>query len=327
MTAMAPCAWLGRAWPFACALFAAAWPLHANAVPDTSPLPVFADVRADHVTSDALLLDRHGALLQRMRVDTGERRYAWTALEDISPPMAVALVDGEDRRFFEHHGVDWTGLAGVAVENLLRSAQGRNARGGSTLTMQLAALLDPALGSGGSRTLGQKWDQAQAALALEEHWSKREILEAYLNLASFRGDLVGIGAAAQVLFGKAPSGLDSDEAALLVALLRAPSATPTAVAARACALLRDMANVATLTRPTDCDRSRQLAMTRLSTRTRVARSDPLAPHLAPRLLHVPGERITTTLDADVQRYAIASLAEHLGELASAVRTLTNPRYA
>jgi penicillin-binding protein 1C len=299
--------------PLACPLRAVA----AQAEP-----PAFAEVKASYATSDAVLLDRHGVLLQRLRLDTGRRRYEWTALDAISPRMAEALVNGEDRRFYDHHGVDWTGLAGVALENLVRASEGRNPRGGSTLTMQLAALLDPALGNGGSRTLGQKWDQAQAALTLERGWTKSEVLEAYLNLATFRGDLTGISAAAQGLFGKDPSGLDADEAAILVALLRAPSASPGAVAVRACTIVRDLASAAadaassgTPLPKVDCERSRQLAMTRLVTRTRLARNDPLAPHLAPHLLRSPGERVVTTLDAAVQRVAIASLDDHLNELA------------
>ncbi len=74
--------------------------------------------------------------------------------------------------------------------------------------MQLAGMLDPGAGAiaGSARTLTQKWDQAQAALALERTWTKPQILEAYLNLASYRGELKGLDAAAHGLFGKAPAG-------------------------------------------------------------------------------------------------------------------------
>ena len=78
----------------------------------------------------------------------------------------------------------------------------------------------------GRRSLFEKLDQAAAALRLERSWSKPQILEAYLNLVAFRGELVGVAAMSQGLFGKLPHGLDESEAALAAALLRAPNATP-----------------------------------------------------------------------------------------------------
>ena len=86
----------------------------------------------------------------------------------------------------------------------------------------------------GHRTVGQKWDQIQAARDLEKKWSKRQILEAYLNLSTFRGEVQGVGAAARALFGKLPSGLDENESLILAVLLRGPNATPETVAKRAC---------------------------------------------------------------------------------------------
>ena len=166
------------------------------------------------------LLDRHGAPLSELRVDAKVRRLDWVPLADVSPAMAATLIAAEDKRFYDHAGVDWAGLAGAAWDSVWRTFDGRRPRGGSTITMQLAGLLDPALAPGGStRTLGQKWDQAQAALALERTWTKAQILEAYLNLASYRGELTGLNAAARGLFGKAPAGIDAREAAILVALL------------------------------------------------------------------------------------------------------------
>src|SRR5882672_12942329 len=90
------------------------------------------------------------------------------------------------------------------------------------------------------RTLGQKWDQMNAARALEKSWSKRQILEAYLNLSTFRGELQGVGAASRALFGKDPSGLDEPESLLLAVLLRGPNAKPDGVARRACQLAANM---------------------------------------------------------------------------------------
>ena len=171
------------------------------------------------------------------RADPRIRRLDWIPLADVSPVVATTLIAAEDRRFYEHAGVDWPGFASAAWDSVWRSLDGRGPRGASTLSMQLAGLLDPALAiAGNSRTLGQKWDQAQAALALERTWTKRQIIEAYLNVTTYRGELTGIDAAARGLFGKSPAGLDAREAAILVALQRGPNAPAVTVAQRACAV-------------------------------------------------------------------------------------------
>ena len=192
----------------------------ATAALGQAPVPSFADVRNATPSSEARLVDRHGVELAGLRADAATRRLGWTPLAEISPALQAALIAGEDKRFHEHAGVDWPGLAVAAWDSLWRAADGRRPRGGSTLTMQLAGLLDPALRApgGDARTLAQKWDQMEAARAIESAWSKAQILEAYLNLANYRGDLVGVRAAAYGLFGKAPSGLDARESAILVAL-------------------------------------------------------------------------------------------------------------
>ncbi len=273
-------------------------------------LPSFVDVRASYRTSEAVLLDRHGVPLQDVRIDTRVRQLDWVALADISPAMSATLIAAEDKRFYEHGGVDWSGLAGAAWDSVWRTIDGRRPRGGSTLTMQLAGMLDPALAIAGSaRTLTQKWDQAQAALALERTWTKPQILEAYLNLSSYRGELKGLDAAAHGLFGKAAAGIDAREAAILVALLRGPNAPVATVAQRACA-------VTALSAPeVACEEVRALTTVALAGAYRMRARWNLAPHLAARLLKVPGERSTTTLDADIQRYAIETLRQHLAELA------------
>jgi penicillin-binding protein 1C len=289
----------------ACGGIALAQSVHAATAP-----PAFAAVKAAYASSEALLLDRHGAPLSEMRLDTRVRRLDWVPLGDISPALAATLIAAEDKRFYEHSGVDWAGLAGAAWDSIWRSFDGRRPRGGSTIAMQLAGLLDPALApGGGARTLGQKWDQAQAALALERAWTKAQILEAYLNLASYRGELTGLNAAARGLFGKAPSGIDASEAAILVALLRNPNAAPAAVAQRACAI------VALAAQALPCEEVRARTMVTLAGPYRMAPRWNDAPHVAAKLLKNPGTRVVSTLDADLQRFASAVLRDHLAELA------------
>ena len=87
----------------------------------------------------------------------------------------------------------------------------------------------------------QKILQMKAAFAIERRWSKRQILEAYLNLVTYRGELQGVSAAARVMFGKQPSGIDPGEAVVMAALLRAPNARRPALERRAQALRLAMA--------------------------------------------------------------------------------------
>lgn len=189
----------------------------------TQPIPAFADVKAAARPSVAVLLARDGTPLTERRVDPHVRRLEWVALNSFSPALKDALLAAEDKRFFEHSGVDWRAFVGSLWHNLWYDRK----RGASTLSMQLAGLLDPdlALGRGGlpRRSLGQKWDQALAAQALEARWTKEQILEAYLNLAPFRGDLQGVHAAARALFGKSPTELGRAESLILAVLLRGSS--------------------------------------------------------------------------------------------------------
>ena len=195
-----------------------------------APLPSFAAVKAAHRPSDITLLDRHGVSVQTLRVDKDVRRLAWVPLADMSPALLTAIVLSEDRRFWEHSGVDWSAAARSAWGNLIDT----RTRGASTLTMQLAGLLDDGLARpAGGRSVVQKVGQAVTASRLEAAWKKSEILEAYLNAVPFRGEIVGIDALAQTLFAKHASGLDAQEAAVAAALVRSPNARPAAVAERA----------------------------------------------------------------------------------------------
>ena len=260
-------------------------------------LPSFDQVRSSHASSDALLLDRKGVPLADLRLNPQVRRLDWVPLAHLSPAMRDALLRAEDRRFFKHGGVDWLAFAGAAWQNLWGSGK----RGASTLTMQLAGLLDPALRMPANRrSVAQKWDQSRAAIELEARWSKAQILEAYLNLAPFRGDLQGIAAASELLFGLPANALSVREASLLAALLRGPNASPSLVAKRACRL------AASLSRTAHCTAITQLAQSRLNA-SRAAPRYHLAPHLAKHLLLHPGQRISSMLDAALQTRLLGAL--------------------
>ncbi|NHZ89165.1 penicillin-binding protein 1C [Massilia sp. CCM 8733] len=267
-------------------------------------VPTPEQVRAAYRASDAQLLDRHGVPIDSLRIDMAVRRSQWVGLADISPAMRLALVHAEDRRFMQHDGVDVGALGKAAWDNLLRT----RARGASTITMQLAALVDERLRAGaGGRSWGQKWDQASAARELETGWSKAQIMEAYLNLVPFRGELQGIGAAAQGLFGKAPSGLNQAESAILASLLRAPSAAPRVVAQRACALAREI-NPAAKCAGIEWDVAAAFS------RPSASAVQTQAPQVAQRLLKGAARQVRSTLDAGIQRDAADTLRAHLAAL-------------
>jgi len=219
-----------------CLIVAAAW-LSLSA-PVAALTPPFEVVRDGLQPSTVQLLDSEGRVLAEDFRPYQGLRLEWTPLRSLPQQMLRTLLMAEDQRFFEHDGVDWRAFVAALWQNLWSD----RLRGASTVSMQMAGLLDPALrpspASGGRRTIGQKWDQAQAAAELEQHWSKEQILEAYLNLARFRGSLQGIAAAAWGLFDKPPAELDRNEAAILAVLLRAPDATPERIGRRACHLLR-----------------------------------------------------------------------------------------
>ncbi|WP_343652160.1 penicillin-binding protein 1C [Herbaspirillum sp.] len=272
----------------------------------------FAEVQRDFLPSEASLLDRNGELLQRLRVNMDERKLAWVKLEDVSPALRQALIASEDRRFYQHSGIDWNAVAASAWGNLWNT----RTRGASTITMQLAGLLhDDLRRKSGARTLTQKVSQAWIAQSLERSWRKDQILEAYLNLVSFRGELVGVHALSRVMFGKHPSGLDQGEAAIAVALIRAPNATPRRVAERACAILKEQGAAEQCN---GMDGRTELVLARAAAKRDLpgtSDAPQLAPHLARKLLNTPGQQVRSTLDAPLQRFASQALRHQLAGLA------------
>ena len=268
-------------------------------------IPPFDNVKNNWTSTEGTLLDRHGAPIHEMRVIEHGRRLAWTRLGDISPAALATIIRAEDKRFYKHDGVDWLALSDAALDTLLFSQP----RGASTISMQVAAHLDAALKpTRQKRTVSQKWDQIAASRELENSWSKSQILEAYLNLSTFRGELQGVGAASRALFDKDPSGLDEPESLLLAVLLRGPNAKPEGVARRACQLAVNMkVEVA-------CVQLQRLARSALPAAPNIAPRVALAPHVARELLSAIHPRVQTTLDADLQAYATELLQQQLAAL-------------
>ncbi len=251
------------------------------------------DLPALDLATSVEVLARDGRLLRAFTVADGRWRLA-VQPDRVDPGYLAMLIGYEDRRFASHPGVDVRALARAAWQAV---RHGRVVSGGSTLTMQVARLLEE--GATGSWT--GKARQIRVALALERVLSKDEILALYLHLAPMGGNLEGVRAGSLAWFGKEPTRLTEAEAALLIALpqapaLRTPAAHPDAARAARDRVLVRAASLGLIAE----DAARAATEERLPVDRRPFPA--LAPHLADRLRAAdPSRRVhRTTLDADLQ---------------------------
>ncbi|MFH0976155.1 MAG: penicillin-binding protein 1C [Spirochaetota bacterium] len=269
-------------------------------------LPSYKEVRASYAKSDTMLVDRNGVPLYELRTNKSARRLEWTRVADMSPALLLAVIIAEDKRFFEHSGVDYLSI-GAAITGGTEEKM----RGASTITMQLASALDPELRpQKGRRTVLQKTQQILDARELEKSWSKREILEAYLNLIYFRGELQGIAAASHGLFGKAPHGLNHGESLVLASLIRSPNAGSDDLARRVSLLQK------ALGWPVQENEIKATASGVASGHMEKMPGADLAPHAARLLIKKPSEakKVTCSIDSAIQRFAVERLRHHLNIL-------------
>jgi penicillin-binding protein 1C len=190
---------------------AAAW-LGLYAASECVPLP---EELMKPLAGTPTLLDHQGRVIAELPSATARVQHPCSA-EALGKHLPVIIVALEDRRFYEHHGVDWQALAASVWANL---RAGRISRGGSTLTQQLIKVSTP----GRKRSLWAKLYENLAALKLERRWTKEQILTAYLNRVDFGNRRLGAQAAAEAYFGRKTARLTFPEALLLAALPRAPT--------------------------------------------------------------------------------------------------------
>ena len=266
------------------------------------PLPL------QEVQPARVVVAEDGTPLWRFADKQGVWRYPVT-LEEVSPDYIQALLTYEDRWFWHHPGINPMAIVRAIGQNLLHHGI---VSGGSTLTMQVARLIDPQ-----PRTLRGKVVQAWRALQLEWHLSKRDILTLYLNCAPFGGTVEGIGAASWMWLGKPPSQLTKGEAALLAVLPQAPSRLrpdrwPQRAEAARNKVLDRLAEYHVWS-------AQDVADIKQETVWLPPRQTPqMAPLLARRLLSLsPDNKITSTIDVSLQR--------ELESLASAMKTQLPPR--
>jgi len=168
----------------------------------------------EQIATSPVVLDRNDQLLRPFVIADGRWRLPVTKA-DVDRRFLDMLIGYEDRRFYQHDGIDWRAALRAGAQFL---AAGRIVSGASTLTMQVARLLD----GESTRTVTGKLRQMAMARALEKRFDKDQILTLYLTLAPYGGNIEGIRAASLAYFGKEPARLTPAEAALLVALPQAP---------------------------------------------------------------------------------------------------------
>jgi 1A family penicillin-binding protein len=184
-----------------------------------SPAVVSAQGREDvdlvRPKLSTVVYDRNGGLL----AEIGPEARSWVRLVELPAFVGQAFVAIEDRRFYQHDGVDVVGVVGAIRDNLLH---GFGSRGASTITQQLIGMMYPDEVDRREITLGRKLREAEMARALERRRSKAEILESYLNYLNFGHGWYGLEAAARHYFGSYAAGLTLAQAALLAALPKSP---------------------------------------------------------------------------------------------------------
>ncbi|HVS00632.1 MAG TPA: penicillin-binding protein 1C [Thermoanaerobaculia bacterium] len=253
-----------------------------------------------------VVLDRSGEPL-RFFLPSDQRWRFPVRLSELPPELPRALVASEDRRFYRHSGIDPLAVLRAAWSNV---RSGGVVSGASTIPMQIARMADP-----GPRTLAAKLRESFRALQLERRFTKDELLEVYLNLAPYGGNVEGVGAAAWFYFGKTPDQLSLSEIALLTALPRSPlrydpTRRPRAAEAARDRVLAQLAARGAFSPREIAEASRQPVP--------AARQRPpmAAPHFTEQVAALsPGEsRLRTTLDRATQRIAEEQVRRRIGEL-------------
>ena len=175
----------------------------------SAPLDLARASQGSHVA-----VDRNGTLLRAFTTPDGRWRLPVT-VNDADPRFIAMLIAYEDHRFYAHPGVDVLSLSRAALQ---WASRGHIISGGSTVTMQVARLLAPRA----EKSLSGKLGQIVRAIAIERHTDKTGILDLYLSLAPYGGNIEGLRAASLSYFGREPKRLSIGEAALLVALPQSP---------------------------------------------------------------------------------------------------------
>ena len=253
------------------------------------------------VSFSQVVRDRNGTLL-RVTLSNDQKFRIWTPLSNISPDLTNATLRYEDKYYEKHPGVNPVALARCAT-NFARFH--RATAGGSTITMQVARLRFHLY----TRTISGKLEQILRALELERHYSKHEILEAYLNLAPYGRNIEGIGAASLIYFDKPASQLSSPESVALSVIPQSPSRRALSAKRDNGSVNRAQSNWYNRTHSDPRDLSDR------EFRARIQRDGKfLAPHFVQQVLENSHGRneIATTLDLEKQQVIERRIADYIG---------------
>jgi penicillin-binding protein 1C len=264
-----------------------------------SKVPELTTVKAQNSSSFVEVYDQHGELLHETRINFKKHRRAWLTFKEVPEVFKEELLRFEDKRFYTHFGVDPLAIGSAALQY--------PKRGASTVSMQVAGLLS---GKTGKRNLSSKFDQMIRAIEIENTWSKEQILEAYLNLLTFKGDLEGLLAGSLGIFDKRPEHLTQEERLLLIAMIPSPNQTKKTLLKRACSYQQS------LTPMKPCHNLAEAIEKSFFDRPLIELDRKFAPHLAQRLKGLGSNQILTTLDGALQKEAIGTLRSHLRLLQS-----------
>ena len=262
----------------------------------------------------------------RLITDLGSERRTVVSLNQISPAVIAAFVSVEDKRFYEHHGVDWIRALGSARHTLIYKLTGiGQMQGFSTITMQLAGNLWPDYVDRRDRSIKRKLREMHVAFEIESSFDKGKILEFYLNQINLGNGAYGVEAAAERYFGKTARELNVAEAATLAGIPRSPTRynprrNPDYSVQRRNLILDVMADEGVLTRG-EAERWKAYPL-QLSTRSDFSEVAPyfteyVRQQLQTRFgsqLYKDGLRIYTTVDLDIQQAAERALARQLDEI-------------
>lgn len=258
--------------------------------------------------ASTIVLDRNGEWLRAFIATDESWHIPEPSLDEISPKLKSAVLTYEDRWFYRHFGINPFSMLQAAIDNI---KAGKIVRGGSTITMQVARMMEPK-----ARTVPNKLVEMFRALQLELAYTKDEILTIYFNMAPYGGNIVGSAAASRVYFNKPQSRLSLGEAALLAAIPNSPTylrpdVYPDNARAARKKVLRQMRKFGKID---------QSEMQEAASDSIPANRYPMpfkAPHLARLLANTESSRghlICSTIDSDIQELSARVLREHLAPM-------------
>ncbi len=293
-------------------------------------LPSYSDLRDIRNYTASEVFSEDGRTLGKYYIQNRVN----ASIEEISPDVINALVATEDARFFEHRGIDLRAWMRVLVKSVLLMDE--SSGGGSTLSQQLAKNIYPRKEFWVLSTLINKMKETYTARRLEQTYSKEELLNLYLNTVPFGEDIYGIKVASQRFFGTSPSKLKTEEAAVLVGMLKAntyynPARNPENALNRRNVVLSQMVRYGYLDQ-SSCDSLKQLPLkvdyykeghneglaTYFREHLRLELEEILKDFKKPDgssyNLYTDGLKIYTTVNSRMQRYAEEAVKEHMAKL-------------